>query len=361
MDPEDKFLTENDTARQENAAPWGSDEPQTSNEAGTAGTSREAANDASQGSWPILKVPAENEKTAGHKATNRGAETADDVPRDDRSERQGAPKGEKNPGRETAKKAAETAGDFITRLTQPGPSHPMVFNGAILKWIAVISMAIDHVGASLVEALRIKASTNGTWYAFLDSYDMMRNIGRLAFPIFCFMIVEGFTHTSNRRNYLRNLLLFGCISEIPFDMAFSRKIFSPYDQNVMFTLALGLAAIWAIDELLKRQRGMKGFLIFLLITLAAYVAGTALHVDYSGFGVVEIILLYMFRNNRLAQCVCGAVSFMPVPGEFPFALISFPLLYCYNGERGRQNKRFFYIFYPAHLLILGIISMLILR
>lgn len=237
--------------------------------------------------------------------------------------------------------------------------HPEWLSGAQLKWIAIVTMAIDHFAASILKVLLQRGMGNPD--TLMDVYRVMRNAGRLAFPIYCFMLVEGFLHTRSRKNYLRNLVLFGCISEIPFDLALSQTVFAPAHQNVFFTLALGLASIWAIDEVEKRRRGVTGWLIAVLIIVAVFSTAQFCHVDYSGYGPLVIIVLYSTRKNRLLQCVAGALLFAFIPGEFPWALLSFVMLYTYNGKRGRQHKWFFYGFYPVHLLIFGIISTLIAR
>lgn len=239
----------------------------------------------------------------------------------------------------------------------PDLPHPSIFSGAMLKWIAIASMAIDHLAASVLQTVIMTQQIQGADASSLfDAYSAMRRIGRIAFPIYCFMIVEGFTHTHSRQKYLCNLILFACISEIPFDLAFSQEIFDPMSQNVYFTLALGLISIWALDEITKRMRGVPRMLVCILLVVAVYAAGDFAEIDYGGYGPLAIIILYETKDNRLLQCIAGAVIFAIIPGEFPFALISFILLYCYSGLRGRQSKWFFYSFYPAHLLIFGIIS-----
>ena len=116
-----------------------------------------------------------------------------------------------------------------------------IFNGAQLKYIAFISMLIDHVNNALITPF-----LNGKGF-LLHLSNLFSILGRIAFPIFVFFIVEGFFKTSNRKKYLITLLLFGVISEVPFDMFTSKVFFDPYWNNIMFTLALCLITIWIID------------------------------------------------------------------------------------------------------------------
>ena len=116
--------------------------------------------------------------------------------------------------------------------------------GNTLKLIAIFTMLIDHIGAAVIEAgilssndMAILETERGMQWYLADI--VLRLIGRLAFPIFCFLLVEGFTHTGNEAKYARNLLLFALISEIPFDLAFFGRLFFPGAQNVYFTLFLG--------------------------------------------------------------------------------------------------------------------------
>lgn len=220
-----------------------------------------------------------------------------------------------------------------------------------LKIIAVITMIIDHTGAALVWKLAYTAGTiNETWYLI---YNIMRGIGRIAFPIYCFFIVEGLEHTRNVKKYLARLLIFALASEVPFDYALFGGFTWSY-QNVFFTLAIGLLCIWAMKGLESRifNVRMKWPINGVIIVAGVYIA-ELLKTDYGAFGVIIIILLYLFRKKRLWQCIVGAVGFV---WELT-APLSFVLLYFYNGEKGKKvNKYFFYLVYPVHLLILWLLA-----
>lgn len=202
-------------------------------------------------------------------------------------------------------------------------------SGFGLKWIAMVSMLIDHAGMAL-----------------FPQYLFLRIIGRLAFPIYCFLLVEGAVHTSNKKQYLGRLFLFALLSEIPFDLLVSGRLLFLDAQNVFFTLFLGLLAVFALE---KWRASGYGALASLLLVLAAWFART----DYGGGGVVIILLFYLFRQQKLLRTVSfGAATALLYGGLQNYAILSMGPVLCYNGKRGPRVKYFFYVFYPAHLLVL---------
>lgn len=243
-------------------------------------------------------------------------------------------------------------------------------SAAALKWIAIVTMLIDHIGASLLYGL---ARERGGWWKGIFShgfYNATRVIGRLAFPIFCFLLVEGLFHTRSRWKYLLRLGIFALISEIPFDLAFNYGDFKlAAGQNVFFTLFLGLAACAAWEWLTKGNdpncHPLRGLAAMLCAAAAVY-AAELLETDYGGLGVVLILVMYLLREKPFARDLLGVgvlcLMFMLANSHWieGLAALSFPLLHLYNGQRGRQNKYFFYCFYPAHLLILfGVLTLMI--
>ena len=205
------------------------------------------------------------------------------------------------------------------------------FSGTALKTIACITMLVDHIGASCIEAGILTPGLDAGTLSqdALSAYPLyrldmvLRFTGRLAFPLFCFLLVEGFVHTHNVKGYLGRLVLFGILSEVPFDLAFFRTPFDPSAQNVYWTLAL------------------------------------AANTDYNAIGVLIICALYLTRTNRKWQCLAGALLFM-----FELtAPLAFVLVWFYNGQRGACSplqKKAFYWFYPVHLLVLAGITNLLL-
>ncbi len=249
--------------------------------------------------------------------------------------------------------------------------HRFGLNSSTLKMIAVITMLIDHMAAVLLVKLLIQ---NGTWELIdyngahvlnimssehrdmINLYQFMRDIGRIAFPIYCFVLVEGFMRTRNVKKYIGRMLLFAFVSEIPFDLAFTGKVFYWEYQNVMFTLLWGLLAMYLSHKL--ETRTDKWFLhwpVTALIWLAAAGAAEGMLADYGAKGVGCICVLYLLRYVRKWQLLGGALAFtweMPAPLSFVFIAL-------YNGEKGRSMKHFFYGFYPIHLMVLYGISVLL--
>ncbi|MGM0217625.1 TraX family protein [Enterococcus sp. AZ126] len=239
------------------------------------------------------------------------------------------------------------------------------FSGSQLKWIAIIAMLLDHTAkiisfqpsVTLSVPYAFEPTTNNLIDLSQALFPVFIMIGRLAFPIFCFLLVEGFIHTSNTKKYLLRLSLFAFISEIPYDLAFSHRIVDLKSQNVFFTLLIGLLAIIGLQRL--KNHSVKNIFFSIIIVGLGIFAAQGLHTDYGGWiGVLLIVVLYLFRDFHLFKCVLGALILLQ---NSWFGLIAFIPIYFYNGQRGKQWKYFFYWFYPAHLLVLiGIQQFLIL-
>lgn len=228
-------------------------------------------------------------------------------------------------------------------------SSKKYLTGFHLKIIAVVTMLIDHVGAAVLEQIMVSGNEmilrNYETIIFWDK--ILRSIGRTAFPLYCFLLVEGFIHTRNRKKYMICMGIFALISEIPFDMAFFDKVIYMTYQNVFFTLLLGLLTMQAIEYMQKRS-----FVWGLLPAIAGILLADVIACDYAGSGILLIIIFYYFREHRLNQCVWGVLCAVFVLEEI-WALPAFLLLFLYNGERGQKmNKYIFYAFYPLHLCVL---------
>ena len=243
-------------------------------------------------------------------------------------------------------------------------------SAAVLKWTAILTMLIDHVGAAVLAGLAKKHQGWGVGVFSRDFYYATRVIGRIAFPIFCFLLIEVLFHTRSRWKYLFRLGLFAVISEIPFDLAFHGKWWDyAGGQNVFFTLLIGLAACatweWLTngnDPNCHPQFGLAA----MLFAIGTVVTAEWLDTDYGGLGVLLILVMYLLRERPFARDLLsfGVLYLMfRISGSHwieVFGALSFPLFHLYNGQRGRQNKYFFYIFYPAHLLLLaGILALMI--
>lgn len=238
-------------------------------------------------------------------------------------------------------------------------------SGSTLKIIAMVTMLIDHIGASLLENgvmqtvvsdsvldAQISSLKYFTMWSAVDK--VMRGIGRISFPIFCFLLIEGFVHTRDWKKYAGRMLLFGVVSEVPFDLAFFKDAWYIRHQNVFFSLFIGifvLAGIRYIEQKDNFSVQLK-WLLVIITTALGMTAAHLLHTDYGAFGVFAIVGLYLFRENKTRQTIFGCVAFL---WEWT-APIAFIPIHFYNGKRGMCLKYVFYVFYPAHLLILGLLT-----
>ena len=219
-------------------------------------------------------------------------------------------------------------------------------NGAQLKYIAFLSMLIDHTNNALITPM-----LDGKGL-LLHVFNLFSILGRIAFPIFIFFIVEGFFKTSSRKRYLITLLAFGMISEVPFDMFTSKTFFSPYWNNMMFTLALCLITIWMIDSLKEKISNKIVWHIASIVVVAICSAvAMALSLDYDYHAIIVAYLFYIFYDRPVLGAVLGYLSII----KELYSFFGFGIVLTYNGERGRQYKWFNYLFYPVHILILGML------
>ena len=233
-------------------------------------------------------------------------------------------------------------------LKKPGLS------GSTLKMIALVTMFIDHVGAVIVSRTMHESGFDYDFWSSL--YWPLRSIGRLAFPIFCFLLVEGFVHTSNTKRYLGRIILFALISEIPFDLALTGNVVDFWFQNVFWELAMGILAMMCLERIEKEKINYFLQVILRLIVIAVFALGAEiLQLDYGMNGIISIVALYVFRKNKLPQLLVGAISFC---WEQVAPLAFLPIAF-YNGKRGRNIKYAFYVFYPAHLLLLYVVARVI--
>lgn len=238
-------------------------------------------------------------------------------------------------------------------------------SGSALKWIAVAAMVVDHLAAVVLKGyVRIHLSQfSEVELAELGRlYDWMRRIGRTAFPLFAFLLTEGFFHTRNRKKYALRLFVFALLSEIPYDLAVFGRICERRGQNTLFTLLLGLALMGAAEWIRlcawRRSGGegksaAPGWPVFLLqsaVFAAGAVATKLCRLDYGYRGIGLIGVFYLFYAYRTAAAAAGFCLFCASPWSLP----AFLLIPCYNGRRGKKGRgrRWFYLFYPLHLLVL---------
>ena len=234
-----------------------------------------------------------------------------------------------------------------------------IINNNTLKIIAMILMLLDHL-----------------WGTIIPGNQWMTLIGRMAFPIFAFLIVEGFFHTSDLKKYMKRLFIFGLISEIPFNLIYTGSIIFPFHQNVMFTLLLGLLIINEIDKL-KNNKEIKKKIIPILKIFLFLIISIIGFVDYGVTGVLTIVVFYLFRGFKLAWIgqlislillyivffegqsvilnIFNYEYFLPLQS---IGILSLIFIWLYNGEKGKNNKLIkylFYSFYPVHMLVIYLI------
>ena len=234
-------------------------------------------------------------------------------------------------------------------------------NALILHILAMLFMLIDHMWATVI--------SGNMWMNF---------VGRLAFPIFAFMIAEGYYHTHDIKKYIKRMFVFALISEIPFNLMNSGSVIDPFHQNVMWTFLLALICMtWTDKYREQKYYYLKGFGITLLFTLLSMLGMT----DYMGVGILTVMLFYFTHDknwkNLLIQFIglyiinfifiqnmdipfmlFGHEFFFPTQG---FAIFSLIPIWLYNGKQGPHNKYIqyaCYLFYPVHILVLSLIAIL---
>ncbi len=226
-------------------------------------------------------------------------------------------------------------------------------SGSTLKIVAIIAMLIDHTAATILERM---LSTNANELLYWV-YFIMRLIGRIGFPIFCFLLVEGFLHTKNKVKYTLRLGAFAFISEIPFDLALFGKAMNFDYQNVFFTLWIGMLVMIGIQfiESKKEISVVPRVAMNVLLLVVGMLAGYFLKRDYGYWGVLTIVIMYFFRKRKMLSTTLGCVTLTVMSLMEITAFFAMIPIYFYNGTRGIRMKYFFYLFYPVHLLILYLI------
>lgn len=240
------------------------------------------------------------------------------------------------------------------------------FSHNALVIIAMFSMLIDHIGFVLIKngklygydlALYENAISLPEAKPWLLLYTICRSIGRISFPIYAFLIVEGFRKTSNVFKYVLRILILAIVSEIPFDLIIFNKCLSQdclMLQNVLFTYFIGLLMLIVV-------RSLNSISEFLSVVPAALsvLACFLLKTDYWLEGIILIYIYYMFRHDLNLKCLLALIVtfLMSIQRYYGFGIISIFFIYFYDGQKGYIDlKRIHYLFYPLHMLVLyGII------
>lgn len=229
-----------------------------------------------------------------------------------------------------------------------------IFNSFHLKLIAITCMFIDHLAAYvLLDYFNINYSSDFIMQLPIAPnyiYMIMRSIGRIAFPIYCFLIAQGLYYTKDAKKYLTRLLIFAFVSEIPFDLAGSKQIFAIGSFNVYFTLFFGLLAIAAIDKY-KSDKWYETIIISLGSLALCGGICELLGTDYGYHGVFAIGFFYFLQRSRILSSLVVLPAF-GFESHLPAVFLTGPIIFFYNGKQGPKLKYFFYTFYPVHLLIL---------
>lgn len=205
-----------------------------------------------------------------------------------------------------------------------------------LKLLALITMIIDHVGA-----------------VFFPEYIWLRYIGRIAMPIYTFLLVQGYRYTKNFTRYVLRLCVFAVLSEVPYDLLFRRKWLEFGNQNVMFTLLLSLLVMRFLDLSAQKRN------VFWLLCAAGFAAlAYVFRVDYGIYGVLMVLSFYLFRDRRGVDALVfsgltyGRCLLKNNTVQLWAVMASVPV-FLYNGKKGALSlKYFFYFAYPVHLLVL---------
>ena len=240
------------------------------------------------------------------------------------------------------------------------PEEYCVITADILKWLALVTMTLDHIAECVVRGFVVAqgASLSQQYFQIIDTvYNAMRHLGRMTFPMFAFLMVEGFFKTRSRLKYIARMFLTALISEVPFDLMLYGKPVVWETQNTIFTLVIGLLVLQAMMYLEESCHYARWIILTFqaavcgLGALTAYVCKT----DYSHKGIALIVVFYLFYYYRTSAAVAGFCTFCWEPWSFPaFVLIPF-----YNGVRKQRTKSFFYLYYPIHLLVLYFILQIV--
>lgn len=250
---------------------------------------------------------------------------------------------------------------MTTQNTNVTGSGKMDLSAAALHILAMAFMLMDHL-----------------WATLLPAQEWLTCVGRIAFPIFAFMAVEGYFHTHNLKKYLLRMLIFAVISEVPFDLMYGGTWFYPVHQNVIWTLMMGLVGIHLMETVRKKKSTFVYILVSAIVVILGGLLGTLSMVDYYGIGVLTVFIFYFFRGRKW-WCLLGQmltlywVNVELLGGlmypirlfgmEFELcqqglALLALLPIWLYRGRQGYHSKPFQYFcyaFYPIHMLVIVLV------
>ena len=234
-------------------------------------------------------------------------------------------------------------------------------NGTALKALAMVLMFLDHA----------------CWTIAFD-HQWMTCAGRVAFPLFAFLVAEGYNRTRDFKRYLKRMFLFALLSELPFNLMTGGGVLNPFQQNVMFTFCIALLLLRQMDKAWQRS-WWQGVLVAVFAACLGYGLGFLTFVDYYGYGVVTVLVFWLAGKVRfgwLLELVALGYFNLELMGgmsyvlnlwgreiwvaQQAFALLALIPIWLYNGQRGPGGKKwqyFGYAFYPVHMLILFLLAM----
>lgn len=250
---------------------------------------------------------------------------------------------------------------MTTQNTNVTGSGKMDLSAAALHILAMAFMLMDHL-----------------WATLLPAQEWLTCVGRIAFPIFAFMAVEGYFHTHNLKKYLLRMLIFAVISEVPFDLMYGGTWFYPVHQNVIWTLMMGLVGIHLMETVRKKNSTFVYILVSAIVVILGGLLGTLSMVDYYGIGVLTVFIFYFFRGRKWwcllgqmltlywvnAELLGGLMYPIRLFGmEFELcqqglALLALLPIWLYRGRQGYHSKPFQYFcyaFYPIHMLVIVLV------
>lgn len=240
-------------------------------------------------------------------------------------------------------------------------------SGNALKIIACIFMFFDHLSQGVAlnsigfQVSRTYSSLGIPVFWNIPLGEIMGTVatlfGRIAFPIFCFLLVQGALLTRDYKKQVLRLLVFALISEVPFNLCISGTLFYPGHQNVFFELAFGVATVAILHKMETHFGGRKKSLLQALAFILMAVLCEVLNFDYGAAGIIAIVLFYLAVWSRRRTMTMGLFAFLFEAPLYGMVYLSLPLIYSYNGKRGMGSRYGFYIFYPGHLLLLYLLSL----
>ncbi|MBQ6855503.1 MAG: conjugal transfer protein TraX [Lachnospiraceae bacterium] len=231
-----------------------------------------------------------------------------------------------------------------------------------LKMIAMGTMFIDHAAAAIIFGSGLNEMS-----PLVENIGIaMRLVGRMAFPLYVFLLVQGFLWTRDWSRYVTRMSVFALISEIPFNLMVAGEIWYSRAQNTIVTLLIGLICMKMLEAVSENKSGFGGKILGISLAVwtvaAAMFAAELLRTDYGALGVLLIVVLFTFRHRPSELVVAGCLATALIYGfnmEVLFAWIAFFFISRYNGERGRKLGLMPYVFYPVHLLVVWLVGAII--